>query len=137
MKILKKIFIMSFILFLGVSLCSCELIAQAVGLKYELSEDGTYSVTDCYENITKVKIPKKYLGKPVTIIGEDAFADCSRLTNIVIPDSVTSIGNYAFSDCSSLKTVYYTGTEAEWGKISIESNNDNLKNAKIIYNYSN
>ena len=35
----------------------------------------------------------------VTSIGYAAFAGCSSLTNINIPNSVTSIGSYAFSDC--------------------------------------
>jgi len=38
-------------------------------------------------------------------IGEDAFAYCSRLTSIAIPNSVTSIGEYAFRGCSSLTSV--------------------------------
>ena len=43
-----------------------------------------------------------------------------------IPDSVTSIGEGAFDDCRGLTTVYYTGTEAEWSKISIGPDNSNL-----------
>ncbi|MBQ7912632.1 MAG: leucine-rich repeat protein [Clostridia bacterium] len=41
----------------------------------------------------------------VTSIGSYAFAGCSSLTGIVIPDDVTSIGNYAFYDCSSLTEI--------------------------------
>jgi hypothetical protein len=42
------------------------------------------------------------IGSGVTSIGDYAFAYCSGLTNIVIPDSVTSIGDYAFEYCSGL-----------------------------------
>lgn len=38
-------------------------------------------------------------------IGEHAFAYCSTLTDITIPNSVTSVGNRAFYHCSSLTSV--------------------------------
>ena len=41
----------------------------------------------------------------VTSIGESAFARCSSLTAITLPEGVTSIGKYAFYDCSSLTTI--------------------------------
>ena len=46
------------------------------------------------------------------------------------------IGESAFRECSRLKTVYYRGTEAQWAQISMEDNNDELKNAAIFYNYT-
>ena len=91
---------------------------------------GNYTFRGC-SSLTSVTIPDG-----VTNIGDDAFYYCLSLTSITIPDSVTSIGEWAFYYCSSLKTVYYTGTEAEWASISIDSNNDYLTNANIIYNYN-
>ena len=73
----------------------------------------------------------------VTSIGYSAFRDCTSLASITIPESVTSIGPYAFSGCTSLATVYYTGSEEDWAKISIdEYSNDDLTSANIIYNYN-
>jgi hypothetical protein len=39
------------------------------------------------------------------MIGNEAFAGCSSLTAITIPDGVTTIGNYAFRGCSSLMAI--------------------------------
>ena len=41
----------------------------------------------------------------VTSIGYRAFADCSYLKSVTIPNSVTSIGNYAFRNCSGLTSI--------------------------------
>ena len=71
----------------------------------------------------------------VTSIGNRAFYGCTGLTSIEIGDSVTSIGENAFYNCTGLTDVYYTGTEAEWEKISIDNDNEYLTNATIHYNY--
>ncbi len=67
----------------------------------------TYSVTiigdnafkDC-SGLTQISIPKS-----VTSIGASAFYGCTGLTSVTIPNSVTSIGYYAFKDCSGLTSV--------------------------------
>ena len=41
----------------------------------------------------------------VTGIGDWTFKNCTKLTSVVIPDSVISIGYYAFYSCKSLKSV--------------------------------
>jgi len=41
----------------------------------------------------------------VTSIGEDAFFNCDRLTNVSITSSVTTIGNYAFDSCNRLTQI--------------------------------
>ena len=71
----------------------------------------------------------------VTSIGDYAFYACDSLTSVSIPNSVSSIGDEAFYDCSKLKDVYYSGSQEQWKKISIDSGNDRLKNATIHYNF--
>jgi hypothetical protein len=66
---------------------------------------GKVSITDYRGTATKVRIPAKLKGLPVTSIGESAFADCSGLTSITIPKSVISIGKTAFAHCSDLTSV--------------------------------
>ena len=41
----------------------------------------------------------------VTSIGDGVFVDCTGLTDIIIPDSVTSIGEGAFSRCTGLTNI--------------------------------
>lgn len=72
----------------------------------------------------------------VTSIENDAFDGCANLAIVTMPSSVTSVGNSAFLNCNSLTDIYYSGSEAEWNAISIESGNDCLTNATIHYNSS-
>lgn len=76
---------------------------------------GNYAFFGC--NIEKATIPSIAISsiknsklKEVIItsgneIGDSAFAGCSNLTSIIIPDSVISIGNYAFQDCTMLTSI--------------------------------
>ena len=52
-----------------------------------------------------VTIPSSLGGKPVTIIGENAFRDCRSMTGVSIPKSVTEIGMSAFDGCHKLRNV--------------------------------
>ena len=70
----------------------------------------------------------------VKTIGDWAFAYCRSLTSVTIPDSVTTIGDWAFYFVDSLKDVYYSGSEEQWKKISIDEYNEPLTNATIHYN---
>lgn len=51
-----------------------------------------------------MNIPSNIAGKPVTVIGENAFEGC-HLSRVTIPVGVTTIGDYAFDSCSTLTEV--------------------------------
>ena len=82
-----------------------------------------------YSSLTEVTIPEG-----VTSIGDSAFAYCSSLTEVTIPKSVTSIEFFAFYDCGALTTVHYGGTQEDWEalKKNIGEENTPLLNANII-----
>ena len=94
------------------------------------TEKGTYAVAladDLKPTIKSVVIPSEYAGTRVTEIANSAFANCSNLAvidipdtvekigesaffasgieSVVIPDSVTEIGSYAFANCENLTEV--------------------------------
>ena len=73
------------------------------------------------------------IGNSVTTIDDVTFIRCGKLSTIIIPVSVTNIGYAAFSYCDSLENIHYTGTQAQWNAISIDSSNTCLKNATIHY----
>ena len=52
-----------------------------------------------------VTIPSTLGGVKVTRIGQGAFAFCSDLITVTIPDEVKTVGTYAFGKCGGLKFV--------------------------------
>ena len=86
---------------------------QASAMGYDISlassEFGGIEISDYNNKTTNLEIPEEmwYLGamRPVTSIGDYAFALCDSLRSIDIPDGVTTIGHYAFGTCTNLTSV--------------------------------
>lgn len=88
-------------------------------LKFILIDDGkAYSVKKGdlgIGNITRLEIPATHDGLPVTAIEAGAFADCTSLVEIIIPNTVTRIdvgidgfngSGSAFEKCSKLTAIH-------------------------------
>jgi len=86
------------------------------GIYYNILTDKTNEVAVTYHRLNdyntysgSVTIPSSvtYNGTTysVTSIGDDAFAWCTGLTSVTIPNSVTSIGESAFASCTGLTSI--------------------------------
>lgn len=84
-------------------------------------DDSTFYGCDNLKSVT--------IGKSVQSIGKYTFGYCKNLKSVTIPKSLTSIGKWAFAGCENLDKVYYCGTDSQWNKISIDSENSDLEKA--------
>ena len=71
---------------------------------------GNSAFEDC-KKLTNIKIPDS-----VTCIGNRAFGYCTNLSRITIPDSVTYISGYTFYSCKSLKSITIPDSVTSIGK---------------------
>lgn len=117
----------------------------SVGLKFELSEDGTYykvrGISDSTEK--NVVIPRAHKGLAVkeidsmaftgsymrsveipdtiTKIASSAFKMCAYLSEVRLPDNIEEIGENAFSGCNALKAIILTQNVKSIGKDAFSS----------------
>lgn len=78
------------------------------------------------------------IANSVTKICTSAFISCWALDYVIIPTSVNTIEMTAFGNAisgSTMNDVYYCGSAAQWGRISIGEHNDSLLKASFHYNY--
>lgn len=77
------------------------------GLQYKVNTDGKtvsfVGIGACTDS--EIVIASSYDGKPVTEIIESALADNTKITGVIIPNSVLKIGQNAFARCAALKSI--------------------------------
>lgn len=79
--------------------CSCEnLVSVTFGENSKLESIGSYAFAECTA-LSSIKLPNGLQ----TIEGE-AFQNCTTLTNVTLPSSLTEIEYYAFSGCENAFT---------------------------------
>ena len=74
------------------------------GLSFE-QVDSQYYVTGYNGSLENVVIPTTYRSINVVGIADYAFANCTSLTSVTIPNSISSIGKFAFANCTNLASV--------------------------------
>lgn len=91
------------ILFAGCSLFSDN---ASDLFEFNLKVGDTYYIKSIKsDDITELEIPESYNNKKISGIENNAFANCSSLKKVVIPEGVTEIGANAFNNCSALETI--------------------------------
>ena len=89
---------------------------QSGDFYYDITSENTVEVVPRvlwsntnYEGITTATIPETVtydgITYSVTGIGKGAFAKCSNLTTVIIPNSILSLGLCAFEDCNVLISI--------------------------------
>lgn len=73
--------------------------------------------------------------------GKATIVDCDASSTVIIPEAfgkfpVVAVAENAFSDCTKLTDVYFKGTSQQWETIAINSGNENLTSANIYYNFA-
>lgn len=84
------------------------------GVTYPVKKIGNeafyYSLSLFRKGPTSVSMPSS-----ITEIGENAFAYCDNLTELVIPSGVMKIGSWAFQSCNGLTKIKVPSTVVEVG----------------------
>ena len=75
-----------------------------------LTDEGASYLSDEAGADGLLDIPEVIEDKAVTEIGENAFADCTLLKNINIPEGITTINTNAFANCTALTDITIPST---------------------------
>ena len=76
------------------------------GIKYQYDlNQNAYYVSEYTGNVTDIVIASDINGKPVYKIASYVFCDNSKITSVLIPESVVEIAEAAFENCTSLKKI--------------------------------
>ena len=89
-----------------------------------------YNMFSNCTSLTTAVIPES-----VETIKMDAFSGCANLQSITIPKSVTNIERKAFHNCLNVEKLFYTGTKAQWNKITVGHNNSAIWSGTLYTNY--
>ena len=114
--------------FIGNCRGGSETESDVFGYIFGYTDNSAYrdtTVLQCYKYYGQTKYHYYYIPSSLntviitdeTVIPYCAFYDCKNIETITFPDTVTCIGQSAFGSGSGIKTLYYSGTLAEWNDI--------------------
>lgn len=95
-------------------LCAAEAIRTG-DFVYIVSKTGA-ALTRYLGDAERVEVPRRLSGVPVTVIGENAFAQNAALRAAVLPPSVVEIRSGAFASCPLLEYIVMPDSVRRIGK---------------------
>ena len=72
-----------------------------------------------------------HISEELTAIGDSGLYGCENLQKLGWPKSLTTIEDKAFEACTALTEIRYTGTSADWKKVTIGKDNDLLTDGSV------
>lgn len=78
--------------------------------------DGQITVMGTKGQPSRIVIPEKIDGLPVTAVSKKAFLGNKVLTEVFMPDTIREIGDWAFAHCSSLYKIELPSSDIYVGK---------------------
>ena len=95
-----------------------------------LNNNTEYSISLNKNNstITEIVIPNFYNNKPITVIDNNGFENCTSLKKITFGNNLNKIGSSAFKGCSNLTTINFSNSI----KIILESAFENCSSLTNI-----
>ena len=103
-------------------LVCCSVRVQArEEILYDVDASGNACITYVPESRTEVEIPEQIDGYTVTALSEGLFEGRSRLTRLVLPDTVKIIPERCFSGCVRLQEVNFGAGIEEIGREAFAS----------------
>lgn len=86
---------------------------RTVDSLYRTNSTGNEIVEIKYPLSGNLTIPSTIDSVNITGIGAGAFAGCTSLTTITIPESVATIGTNAFSDCTNISAINFNASNCQ------------------------
>ncbi|MBQ8452522.1 MAG: leucine-rich repeat protein [Prevotella sp.] len=72
--------------------------------------------------VGSISIPSEVTYNSITYtvkeVGNKAFANCTKLTGVVLPNTIITIGNEAFNSCTGIATITLGGKETAIGELA-------------------
>jgi len=87
----------------------CEEEEMSVVVTHKYSKEEIEFCIECDSYSGNIIIPETVIADNqqynIVAIGENAFSQCSNLTNVSLPNSIIDIADYAFNDCFNLNNI--------------------------------